>query len=195
MRYLTLIVSSLTLGAACASVETSASTAPPISRREDPQPYLPPPTEGPPRSGATLGVTAVVPQDDVRAAALTFMSAFVDEDIETMLGFVGENFSLGTTGRMLPRRVLEEAWRRQFSILDYTQFSLDEAIDRESMEVIPFEEHQTGPRGTQWLTEGDVLVRLRMRVTTRNRRRYFDNPTELWFRQVGGRWQIVALGR
>jgi hypothetical protein len=33
-----------------------------------------------------------------------------------------------------------------------------------------------------------------MRVTQRNRRRYFDDVLDLWFRRQAGRWRIVALG-
>jgi hypothetical protein len=181
-------------GGACGAAEPEVTTVP-VARRSDPQPYVPPPVDGPTKSGRMVGVTALVPQDDVRAAALNFLRGWINEDIEALMEFIGDDFSLGTTGRTLPRQVLREAWLRQFALLDYTQFTLDEIIDRDAFEVIPYGEQQLSGGNANWLRTGDLLVRLTMRVTRRNRRRYFDNTIELWFRQVGGRWQIVALGR
>ena len=179
----------------CAAPDAPAPVAAPIARREDPRVYLPPPIDGVARSGSTLGITAVVPQDDVRSAALTFLRAFIAEDIETLMGFVGESFALGTSGRVLPAQVIREAWQRQFALLDYTQFTVEEVLEHYGIEVVSFEESGSGVDRSQWLRPGDILVRFRMRITSRNRRRYFEDPMELWFRHVGGRWRIVAVGR
>ena len=111
------------------------------------------------------------------------------------MSFISDDFSLGNTGRRLPRQVLQEAWQRQFSLLDYTQFTIDEIIDRDNVEVVPYDNRSADGRHDSGLHSGDLLVRLNMRVTRRNGRRYFDNVIELWFRRVEGRWQVVALGR
>ncbi len=182
------------LALGCGGPEPTPVAAP-VARRADPQPYLPPPTEGPTKSGVVLGVTAEASQDDVRSAARAFMRAWIHEDIDALMEYIGEDFSLGSSGRTLPRQVIQQAWQRQFALLDYTQFTLDEVLDPDGIEVIPYGEQRSSRHQASWLRPGDLLVRLRMRVTRRNRRRYFDDVIELWFRQVGGRWQIVALGR
>jgi hypothetical protein len=111
-----------------------------------------------------------------------------------MMELMSEDFMLGSSGRVIARQVLEEAWQRQFARLDYTQFSLDEVVDREQIEVIPFDEATARRPQQRGLRSGDVLVRLRMLVTQRNRRRYFDDVQQLWFRRQQGRWRIVAMG-
>jgi hypothetical protein len=164
-------------------------------RRDDPQPFLPPVTRGSLHSGATLGVSATMAEDDVRASALGFMRAWLAEDIEALMELISEEFALGAGGHSISRQVLREAWQRQFARLDFTQFSVDEVVDFDAIEVTPFEERPGSPSASQGvLRPGDLLVRLRMQVTQRNRRRYFEDVLELWFRRQRGRWLIVALG-
>lgn len=165
-----------------------------VARRADPQPYYPPATRGPSRSGSTVGLFASVAEDDVRAAAISFMRAWLAEDVESMMELMSEDFMLGSSGRVIARRVLREAWQRQFARLDYTQFSIDEVVDRDHIEVLPFDERIARRPQQRGLRSGDLLVRLRMLVTRRNRRRYFDDMQQLWFRRQQGRWRIVAMG-
>jgi hypothetical protein len=129
---------------------------------------------------------------DVVGAALAVIQAIINEDIEGVMSAVVEELAIGSTGRTVPRSMLRRHFESQFSMLDYQQFTLEEVVDREGVEVTPYETHHAAPGGT--LQAGDVLVRLRMLVTSRNRRRYFENTYEWWFRQEGGRWQIVAWG-
>ena len=170
-------------------------SVPLVMRRDDPQPYLPPVARGAFRSGSTMGVSASMAEDDVRASALAFMRAWLAEDIEGLMALISEDFALGAGGHSISRQVLREAWQRQFARLDFTQFTVDEVVDHDALEVIPFDQQarRTGPSQTV-LRTGDLLVRLRMRVTQRNRRRYFEDVLELWFRRQRGRWLIVALG-
>jgi len=141
-----------------------------------------------------MGVTATVAEDDVRGTALAFIRAWLAEDLDALMELISEDFSLGSGGRSISRQVLREAWQRQFARLDFTQFTVDEVVDYEQIEVIPYEERAMRGPSHGGLRSGDLLVRLRMRVTRRNRRRYFDDVLELWFRRQRGRWQIVALG-
>jgi hypothetical protein len=186
----------LALVAACAPEAAQQPEAVPlVTRRDDPQPYLPPVARGAFHSGATVGVSASMAEDDVRASALAFMRAWLAEDIEGLMDLISEDFALGAGGRSISRQVLREAWQRQFARLDFTQFTVDEVVDRDAIEVIPYDDQaqRSGPsQGV--LRAGDLLVRLRMRVTQRNRRRYFEDVLELWFRRQRGRWLIVALG-
>jgi hypothetical protein len=122
------------------------------------------------------------------------MRAWLAEDIEALMELISEEFSLGSGGRSVSRQVLREAWQRQFSRLDFTQFTVDEVVDYDHIDVIPFEERTMRGPSHLGLRSGDLLVRLRMQVTRRNRRRYFDDVLELWFRRERSRWQIVALG-
>ncbi len=194
------IVSSCAALTSCVPEMNSTPTTTAVTRRADPQPYHPPATRGPLHSGTTVGLFAAVTEDDVRASAFTFMRAWLAEDLEGLMELMSEEFSLAAGGRTISRRVLREAWQRQFARLDFTQFTVDEVVDRDRIEVIPFDEHRSrqpqGMRRRQHrsLRTGDLLVRLRMRVTRRNRRRYFDDVLELWFRRQGSRWRIVALG-
>lgn len=170
-------------------------SVPLVTRRDDPQPYLPPVARGAVHSGATVGVSASMAEDDVRGSALAFMRAWLAEDIEGLMDLISEDFALGAGGRSISRQVLREAWQRQFARLDFTQFTVDEVVDHDAIEVIPFDDQaqRSGPsQGV--IRPGDLLVRLRMRVTQRNRRRYFEDVLELWFRRQRGRWLIVALG-
>lgn len=199
-RWVRIVTFSTALSVVCLTLlSCTTTTAPPpaaprASRRADPQPYLPPVTRGPLRSGVTVGVTASVAEDDVRATALTFMRAWLAEDIEALMELISDDFSLGSGGRSVSRQVLREAWQRQFARLDFTQFTVDEVVDYDHIDVIPFEERTMRGPSHGGLRSGDLLVRLRMQVTQRNRRRYFDDVLELWFRRERGRWQIVALG-
>jgi hypothetical protein len=172
-------------------------TAPAVTvRRADPQPYVPPATRGPLHSGATVGLFATMAEDDVRAAALDFLQSWLTEDVDRLMELISEDFTVGATGgRSINRRVLREAWQRQFLRLDFTQFSLEEVVDENQIEVISFDEQTTrrSPRH-RGLRSGDLLVRLPMLVTRRNRRRYFEDVLELWFRRQRGRWRIVAMG-
>lgn len=178
----------------CASATIQTTAAPPSARRSDPQPYHPPVTRSPLHSGVTLGVTATVAEDDVRSTALSFLRSWLAEDIEALMELISEDFSLGSGGRSISRQVLREAWQRQFARLDFTQFTVDEVVDYDHIAVIPFEERTMRSPAHGGLRSGDLLVRLRMLVTQRNRRRYFDDVLDLWFRRERGRWQIVALG-
>jgi hypothetical protein len=177
--------------------EAAQSAAPvaPVTRRDDPQPYLPRVARGVFRTGATVGVSASMAEDDVRSSALAFMRAWLAEDIEGLMALISEDFALGAGGRSISRQVLREAWQRQFARLDFTQFTVDEVVDHDAIEVIPYDDQaQRGGPSQGVLRGGDLLVRLRMRVTQRNRRRYFEDVLELWFRRQRGRWLIVALG-
>jgi hypothetical protein len=127
---------------------------------------------------------------------VAFLQAWLQEDVEALMELVSGDFALAPGSRATSRRTVREAWQRQFARLDYTQFSLDDVLDPTQIEIETFEERQTRTPARQgWLQPGDRLVRLPMRVTRRNRRRYFDDTIELWFRRDSGRWQIVALGR
>lgn len=190
----TMLASSCLTILSCTPTTPPPRAAPRAARRADPQPYLPPVNRGPLRSGVTVGVTATVAEDDVRATALTFMRTWLAEDIEGLMELISEDFSLGSGGRSVSRQVLREAWQRQFSRLDFTQFAVDEVVDYDHIDVIPFEERTMRGPSHGGLRSGDLLVRLRMQVTRRNRRRYFDDVLELWFRRERSRWQIVALG-
>ncbi len=179
----------------CGATEVAPTMRPLVARRSDPQPYLPPATREPLRSVATIGLYATVAEDDVRASALSFIRAWVTEDIDALMDLISDDFSLGSGGRTISRQVLREAWIRQFARLDFTQLTIDEVVDQERIEVIPYEEHGHIRMPAQGvLRTGDLLVRLRMLVTQRNRRRYFDDVVELWFRRNQGCWEIVALG-
>lgn len=184
------------LGAGCAPGAAQQPEAVPlVMRRDDPQPFLPPVARGQLRSGATVGVSASMAEDDARVAALAFMRAWLAEDLDGLMALISEDFSLGAGGRSISRQVLREAWQRQFARLDFTQFTVDEVVDHDAMEVIPYDEQaRRGGPSQGVLRPGDLLVRLRMRVTQRNRRRYFEDVLELWFRRQRGRWLIVALG-
>ena len=166
-------------------------TAPAVTvRRADPQPYVPPAPWWP------EGLFATMAEDDVRAAALDFLQSWLTEDVDRLMELISEDFTVGATGgRSINRRVLREAWQRQFLRLDFTQFSLEEVVDENQIEVISFDEQTTrrSPRH-RGLRSGDLLVRLPMLVTRRNRRRYFEDVLELWFRRQRGRWRIVAMG-
>lgn len=191
-RLLTVLAVGLGL-TACPSTPTPTPTV--AVRRADPQPYIPPASRGPLRSGTTTGLFATMAEDDVRSAALAFLRAWIAEDVDGLMELISEDFSLGAGGRTISRRVLREAWQRQFARLDFTQFSLDEVVDHNQIEITSFDE-RSSHRSPQHrgLRSGDLLVRLRMQVTRRNRRRYFDDVLELWFRRQRGRWLIVALG-
>jgi len=187
------------LGAAwltsCGAPQDGEAPPAPVSRRADPQPYVPPAADAPPESGHAVGVVAVGSSLDVVAAALRVVQAIIDEDIEGVMGVVADDLAIGTTGRSVPRRMLHRHFDSQFALLDYHQFTLEEVVDRDRIDVVPFESHGSAGRSGGTLREGDVLVRLNMLVTSRNRRRYFEDVYEWWFRQVGGRWRIVAWGR
>jgi hypothetical protein len=146
-------------------------------------------------AGQIVGVVAVGSSLDVVSAAFRLVQAIIDEDLEGVMAFVAEDLALGTTGRTVPGRMLQRHFESQFALLDYHQFTLEEVVDRDGVEVVPFEAHEGPTPAEGGLREGDVLVRLSMLVTSRNRRRYFEDVYEWWFRQVDGRWQIVAWGR
>lgn len=180
----------------CGSPQADEGPRPIASRRSDPQPYVPPPLDGAPRSGRVVGLVAEGSRLDVVGAALAVVQAIVDEDLDVLMALVaeGQDLAVGTAGRTVPRSMLRDHFDQQFALLDFHQFTLEEVVDRERVEVVPFESPGTGTGSTGPLRTGDVLVRLQMRVTERNRRRYFEDVYEWWFRESRGRWQIVVWG-
>ena len=186
---------SLVAAFGCGGPRVTDQEAPQVTRRTDPQPYVPPATDAPPTSGQVAGVVAAGSSLDVVSAALRVIQAILDEDIDGVMSVVAEELAIGSSGRRVPRTMLQRHFESQFALLDYHQFSVDEAVDRDRIDVVPYDAHPSARRSGGTLQEGDVLVRLNMLVTRRNRRRYFEDVYEWWFRQVGGRWQIVAWGR
>ena len=184
--------------AACAAAPTPEPVAVGhASRRSDPLPWIPPPVISTPESGHTVGLVASSggSPSGVVAVSLAFVRAILDEDLEGLMDFLAAELAVGTSGRTVPNRMLREHFQRQFALLDFGQFTLEEVVYRDRIEVVRFEDEESGARAGGTLREGDVLVRLNMLVTRRNRRRYFDDVMELWFRHEAGRWRVVAWGR
>jgi hypothetical protein len=69
-----LLVIGLSLLAACRHEAPPPETVR-VTRRADPQPYVPPATGEPAQSGSTLGLIASEVEDDARGAAIAFMKA------------------------------------------------------------------------------------------------------------------------